>query len=151
MIIAALASDRAGRKMTSPNIEPAHGRSQQVVVIARHCLGCESGDLVLVKARLLCSLVAAAQNLKGIAIMAGQRDDDLRVLLGRAWISNTRSLGQRAYSRGTVQLNIKGLAMCSDRPSPGLATPRDPRAIRRSLRLPAVQRSTLPWALARSG
>ena len=48
-----------GRKMISPNIEPAHGRAQQVVVIARRCLICESGDLDLVLASLLCSLASS--------------------------------------------------------------------------------------------
>jgi len=64
-----------------------------VIVVARHGLGQESGNLILRQADPLRRLAAAAENGKGIAVMASEFDGDVWVLgvHGGAFLASVRA------------------------------------------------------------
>ena len=53
-----------------------------MIVIARHCLGHEGGDLVVGETSFRSGLATASENSEGVAVMAGQRDGDFGIFRG---------------------------------------------------------------------
>ena len=70
-----LEADRLG----SPNVEPAHGGLQEMIVIARHGLVHEGNDLVVGEPGAPSGFATSAEDDESVAVMAVQRDGDVRV------------------------------------------------------------------------
>ena len=84
------------RAVALNDLEPAHGGLQKMVVILRHGLGYERGDLVVGETGLPRSLAATAQDDKGVAVMPSKRNGDVRVFWHHGIGSPRQSMRQQA-------------------------------------------------------
>lgn len=82
--------------LLSNDLEPAHGGLQQVVVILRHCLGYERGDLTVGETGLPCSLAATAEYYKSVSVMPSKRNGDVGIFWRHGIGSSRQSIRQQA-------------------------------------------------------
>ena len=82
--------------MALNDLEPAHGGLQKMVVIVRHGLSYERGDLVIGETGLPCSLAAPAEYYKGVAVMPSKRNGDVGVFWRHSIGSSRQSMRQQA-------------------------------------------------------